>query len=213
MTKHNVEITRAKRVANGLRPRSIGAKKRFISRHLNDDEIKSLHWFAVCTPAQKEFAAWLILNQRGYNVYLPTLRKFRRVNRYTKEKRKISYPVVPRYLYLGFDTPTPDWFALYRFVLVQSIVGINGVPAQIDPRWIVENMRTYHDYQPDGSERYMRTGREFKVGDKVEVLDGPFDGHKIVVEEISGKLAKSRIKFLNTDIDVEFPIENLAKIA
>jgi transcription antitermination factor NusG len=195
-----------------LNCRAVGVKRHYRAQTLSDEQIDQHNWYMISVPPQKEFAAWLILNQRGFTVYLPTERKYRRANRYKKSKELTQYPLMSRYMFVGFDG-FEDWYSLFRFHLVQNVLGVNGEPKQIDRNWIKQSYRAYHDYKPPHELKYMRSGHEFKEGDMVEVIDGPFDGHKIKVEEIVGKKAISTVKFLNIDTKVSIPLDNLINAA
>lgn len=168
-----------------------------------------LYWYALYVRPQKEFVAQIILERYGVTTYVPVRRDWRRRNKYTKEKRLTSYPLAPRYVFAGFPPGIPLWFDLFNLPLISGVVGIDDVPMRLKTPDVVSLLRKH----PNGvvapkEQKHMQTGKEFAVGDNVEVVGGPFDGMKAPVTSIKGSRAK--LVLLDGIVgEIEFPLEVL----
>lgn len=167
---------------------------------------QDLAWYAARTPPQKEFYAERVLSRAGYNAILPTESKWRRRSRYTKQKRLVHYPLLCRYLLIGFDAE-PNWFALFSTRAVQSIVGIAGEPRQIAYEAVARFI--YRQDQAPREQQFMTTYQEHKTGDLVRIIDGAFEGHKVRVEAIYGARARVLLDFLGDPQKVSIRLDYL----
>jgi transcription antitermination factor NusG len=155
------------------------------------NEIERLHWYALRTPAQKEFIAQEILTQKGLVTYCPTDKRWRRRNRFQKQKQLIGYAVIPRTVFVGFEPGIPLWLDIFALPAISSVVAINGKPMRLDSEGMKRLVSVLaNGIQRPKEEKHMQTGKEFKAGDLVRVVDGPFDGIVVPVHEIRGKEAR-----------------------
>ena len=154
-------------------------------------EIERLQWYALRTPAQKEFIAQEILTQKGLVTYCPTDKRWRRRNRYQRQKELLSYAMIPRTVFIGFKPGVPLWFDIFALPAISSVVAINGKPMRLDEQGMANLITRYSNgiQRPD-EEKHMQTGKEFKAGDVVRIVEGPFDGLTVPVHEIRGREAK-----------------------
>lgn len=189
-----------------------------VRRHENFKHIKigDLNWYAVRTPPLREFTAETILRQRGYAIICPVLRKRVRASRTTKRKKQIEAPLIPGYVLMGFSG-APDWHKLFRFgrrqELVTSVCGHRG-RAQAIPEssmnWIARMIKTI---DVEVIDRHEHGFGSLKSGDNVEVLEGPFQGHVVRVEELSGKSATCLIDLFGGKQNTKISVDNLQKVA
>ena len=166
--------------------------------------IDRLHWYALRTPAQKEFIAQEVLTQKGLVTYYPTDKRWRNRNRFTKTKELIGYAMIPRTLFVGFEPGIPPWFNIFSLPAISSVVGINGEPKRLDN----QGMRNLITKFPNGMQRpdeeqHMETGKEFKAGDMVRITKGPFDGMVVPVHEIRGREARVFLPLFGAEHGVE----------
>jgi len=198
-----------------------------MSKHAPDPA--GLFWYAFLVPAQKEYTAAHILTRRGAVTYVPTHTRFRRRNRYAKRKEEFAFPVAPRYVFAGFRHP-PEWYWLFQLPLILAVVGINGTPKSMLNNKLAEFMGA----TPNGKlklaegersievegrrplrapkeQRHMRTHREFKAGDEVDIVDGAYRDRKVIVREITGHMAKILMPLFGAEREVEVPLENLER--
>lgn len=173
-------------------------------------EIERLHWYALRTPAQKEFIAQEILTQKGLVTYCPTDKRWRRRNRFQKHKELIGYAMLPRTVFVGFEPGIPPWFDIFALPAVSSVVAINGKPMRLDPQGMSNLINNYaNGIQRPKEEQHMQTGKEFRAGDLVRVSDGPFDGMVVPVHEIRGREARVFLELFGGRHEVAIPAELL----
>jgi len=171
-------------------------------------------WYAIQVPPQKEITVGKILKRRRFEVFVPTKVSFRKKNRYTKEKTPVHYPLFPRLMFVRF----PDgegWKAIETLGLTHSFIGREGAPTPI----LMRDMARLIDRSSKGEfcapqhHRKMRSGREFSTGDRVEILEGPFEGNIVDVVSVTpnGEHAEILIRLFDTERTVVAPVGNLAK--
>jgi len=176
--------------------------------------VGDLDWYAVLVSPQKEFAFQEIMARTGIITYCPTDVRWRRVSRYVKEKERISFPLVPGYVFVGIAPSGGPWHQIFRTNLVRGVIGLDGEPFPI-PRKAMERMvRRYRNgfVRPD-EEKFMRTYKEFKVGDTVRVMDGPLRSFEVPVVEISGPNAKVMFELFGAKHVIEIHAEMLEPAA
>lgn len=172
--------------------------------------IDQLHWYALRTPANKEFIAQEILTQKGLVTYCPTDKRWRRRNRYQKQKELIGYALLPRTVFVGFPAGIPLWFDLFRLTCISSVVGINGEPRRLDSGGMMNLIGKFaNGIQRPKEEQHMLTGREFKAGDLVRIVDGPFDGMMVPVHEIRGREARVFMELFGARHEVGVAVDTL----
>ena len=171
-------------------------------------------WFVMFTMAGKEFIAQKMLTRFGLVNYLPLHRKWRRVNRTTKEKRRFAYPALSGCLFVAAPKWWADWDRLFDLTPIYGVLGISGRAIRfegIDLHDFLEINKSKFEV-PD-EQRHMRTHHEFEVGDQVLVVDGALDGRVYEVEDIEGPNAKILIKFLGKTQYVDVALDKLEKAA
>lgn len=168
------------------------------------------HWYALRVPPQKEFVAAEILRRKGLATFLPVERLWRRKNKYVKDKVLRTYALMPRHVFTGFDKRAVSWFDVFSLPAVQGVVGINGRPLLLDQDGMHRIMRLYENgiKAPD-EQKFMGTHKEFKVGDIVEVIGGPFDGLKVPCVALMGAHAKVIIELFNASTEISIPTDQL----
>lgn len=172
-------------------------------------------WFVFRTAPQKEFVAHEILNRAGFLSYTPRREEYRFANKYARAKRKKSikkFPLMVGYILIALTPRQLGWFCYHHKPnCIHSVIGFAGVPMAIEHA-IVERMAMEHggtehiapDYQ-----KFMRTHKEFSVGDNAEIMEGPMLGRSIVVEEIKGDKARAFIEMFGKPMRVEIPLMDL----
>ncbi len=172
-------------------------------------------WYAVFVLSGKEFPAQKVLRHWAACIYLPLCRKWRRLNRYKRDKIKIAYPAVAGCLFVGFERGQESWFDIFRSVnSVYGVLGVNGRPVVLDGSRLaafVNDNRILFDVAEE--EKFMRTYHEFKIGDRVQIVDGPFGGHVVDVRDIKGKNAYILLNLLGGIQNVEISLDKLEKAA
>ncbi|MCR9236177.1 MAG: hypothetical protein NXI17_05855 [Alphaproteobacteria bacterium] len=172
-------------------------------------------WYAGFVLSGKEFIAQKLLKRVGAVPYLPLCQKWRRVNRYRREKVRIAYPAIAGSLFLGFERGQENWYEVFqRAPNLYGVLGANGYPVALDGnrlnRFITENK---FRFGAADEERFMRTHHEFKIGDRVQIVSGPFDGNIVDVKTIKGSHARILLELFGGTQEVEIGLDNLEKAA
>lgn len=169
-----------------------------------------LDWYALVVPPQREVLTQEILDRLGFATFVPVERRWRRRNKFAKAKELIAYALAPRYVFLGLEPGDTPWWDLGQVHLVTGVVGHEGVPAEIPKQPMLDVIRSYaNGLNAPTAERWMRTRREFRVGDQVEVVGGPLAGLRVEVVEISGSKAKVLLQLFGSVQNVWSPLDNL----
>lgn len=183
------------------------------------EALGQLDWFLVRVPSGKELAAERILDDAGLIVFVPTETRFRRANRYAKRKREIRFPLAPGYLLTGFAPVARmdlyPWADLFRYRIVTGVVGHEGRPLAV-PFCQVRRLLVRHhagEFMAPRMQEFMRSGHEFAQGDRVEVLEGPFEGHIAEVRTIKGKTAQMVLNIFGAKRLIEVPVDALGRAA
>lgn len=143
-------------------------------------------------PARAEFLVQDILLRRGIEAWVPVRAVWNRANRYRRWQKVVVYqPLLPGYVLAalpltarGEDGPAVDWAGVLSCPMVRGVIAFGGAPAAIRDRDIQRLRETEAGEQADLLERLMPTGRTFKAGQDVEILDGPFREFRAQVIEI-----------------------------
>lgn len=169
-----------------------------------------LEWYALRTPPQKEFVAQEILTQRGLVTFCPQDKRWSRPNRFTKLKTLKPYPVVNRYVFVGFRSGAPLWFNLFQLPCIQGCVGINGRPMKLDHAAMERLLRVYpNGIQRPTKEDYQSAQAEYKTGDMVRICEGPFDGMVVPVIHLKGNEAIVFMELFGSRHEVKINVDML----
>ena len=127
-----------------------------------------MNWYAVQTQSNRENLALSHLERQGFDVWLPCVERTVRHARRTKLVRR---PLFPGYLFINLDLDTTGWRAVNGTVGVRQIVRFGKKPQPVEEGFISALRST------ENSDGFMQsTGNEIKMGQDVEILDGPLAG-------------------------------------
>jgi transcription antitermination factor NusG len=152
------------------------------------------------------------MSQAGFAVFVPAKTEWRFANeiaRGRKKKTEQSFPLMPRYVFLGMnDTWTPGWYGVVRFNVVTSIIGFGGIPYEIPNKPIWDLMRKHNSgrFRAPRAHRFMQTSREFEVGDQIITEDGLFEGK---VTEIKPPMARIFVDILGGYHEINVHLDRL----
>lgn len=125
----------------------------------------SAAWFAIWTRSRHEQVVRQQLEQKGFDVFLPTVMKW---SRWKDRKKQVEWPLFPGYCFARFTLD--QRVSVLKCTGAVNIVGFNNVPSPIPEeelsgiRQLVES-----DLQYDPCPL-------IHEGDKVEVTHGPLKG-------------------------------------
>ena len=142
------------------------------------DENSNQAWFVVYTKAREEQVAVENLERQGFEAYCPTVANTKR--RKGQLVVKIE-PFFPRYIFLNFDLISDNWAPLRSTRGVSSIVKFGGVPQRVPASLVAalqsnENSDKLQEVKP----------KTRKVGDSIEIEQGPFAGYKCLFQSERG---------------------------
>lgn len=172
-------------------------------------------WFLVQVPSGRELLVADLMRSRGHEAIVPMVRCYRRANGRAKRKAMRSFPLMARYLILGLD---PDGLAgfddLRRFSFIHDVVCDARGYKPIVKTQLIKFVKLLGSatWTVDAAQRFMRTGREFGVGDQVEVLEGSLAGWTVTVKAIDRDTAYFDCVLFNRLTTFHLPLEVLGKL-
>lgn len=160
---------------------------------------------------QQEFTIETLLRDRGFSVFLPTKKVYRRKSKYTKEKHLVTYPLLVGWVFVGWPKGENRWHDLFSCNQVIEVAGISRRPCpipQADMHAMFNCWGGPKTRAPE-RERFMRTHHEFRVGDQVKVAEGPLEGLEVRVAELSGSRARVILELLGGAREIEIEAMSL----
>jgi transcriptional antiterminator RfaH len=124
-------------------------------------------WYVVQTQANAEGKALTHLGRQGFATYLPRYQKRRR---HARRVDVVTAPLFPRYLFVEVDMAIQRWRSIYSTIGVSRLVCTGDVPTPVPGR-VVAMLKDRED-----AAGFIQLDRQpqFRVGDKIRVLDGVF---------------------------------------
>ena len=138
-----------------------------VAERMPSDAGETASWYAVHTQPRREQVAETHLRALGATTFCPRYRQRVILHGY---RREVVRPLFPGYLFASFDV-SRDFRAVHYATGVRGVVAFGGEPAVVPPELLT------------GIETRMENGyvvlppRSFSVGERVEIIDGPFQGH------------------------------------
>lgn len=137
-----------------------------------------LGWYVINTLPNQEIRAELNLKRQGFRTWLPFFRKKRR---HARKVDIVKAPVFPGYMFVFMDLETEQWSPINGTFGVRRILCQNNRPALVPEEFI----RTLENSIDDAG-FVTSTEKQYKEGEKVKLLDGPFAESIAVFLEMSG---------------------------
>jgi len=170
-------------------------------------------WYVAFTPPGNEYATQRILRGQGTYAYLLLDWKWRRVNRFTRNKTRFAYPAIAGMLFIGIPKGEEDWYGLFGLNVLTAVLSVAGRPKELPGADLVEFVdQNARRLRTPNAQRWMRTHKEFKVGDRVQIAEGPFKDHLVEVTEIDAGHAVILLSILGQTQDVEIPLDHLERV-
>lgn len=141
-----------------------------------DNKNLTRSWYLVVTKPQSEFKAKENLLRQRYDIYLPLVQTSRRSNGKIVNHTEAFFP---RYLFIHLDKQNDNWSPIRSTIGVAGLVRFGGMPAQV-PDILIDKLKNNEDeFGLQSIEK-----KELKQGDKVEIIDGPFEGYKAIYQKM-----------------------------
>ena len=129
-------------------------------------------WYLIQTKPRMEKQAEENLNRQGYETYLPMVKNHRRRNsRYIN----VIEAFFSRYLFIHLNTQSDNWAPIRSTLGVSRLIQFGGIPA-IVPISLIQSLKANEDEL--GFQDIEK--KEMKLGDKVNIINGPFTGYSAI---------------------------------
>ncbi len=125
---------------------------------------RSRRWDVVQTQSHAEARAIFHLEQQGYRVFCPRIRK---TVRHARKVTHVLAPLFPGYIFLDLDISSEPWRAVNGTRGVSRLIAFGENPQPV-PVGIVEALRRR------AGDDCAVTLPTLKVGQSVRIIDGPF---------------------------------------
>ena len=171
-------------------------------------------WYILRTASRKELMLGELLAARDFCVFILFGKQYRRANRFSKHKRRYYFNQLPGYVFIGIPPGLNGIEKLYRLGIVQGIMGRDGQPVSVSPLDIARLAKEADcgGFDAPDSHSKMVTHREYAVDDKVEMLGGPFDGHRLKVIEIGTVHTTAAFRIFGSLRTVRVPHSALVRV-
>lgn len=165
-------------------------------------------WYAVFAKPRQEDVAEEQLTRQEFTVWLP---KLQHTIRYRGRWIDRIEPLFPRYLFLRADSGEQD------LSTVRSTRGVTGLVRQgiepaVVPEQVIEFLQANAD--PETGLHHFGDKTRFKRGDRVKVLEGPFEGLEgVLLKEKGEDRVIVLLAILGGQRNVALSAEQLTRIA
>lgn len=174
-------------------------------------EWRGLAWYALRVAPGAEFLAADRLSSMGVPTACPLRVEYRRRSRHARTREPMTFPLLAGYLFAAVGER--DWRPVMSQRHVYGVVGADGRPSVVATAELVSLCRrsAAGAFSAAEYQRNMRTGREFKVGDRVEVFGAglALDGWVFEVSALHGDTARVVMQMLGGEREVSVSVDRL----
>jgi transcriptional antiterminator RfaH len=135
--------------------------------------IMTCHWYALRSKPRKEDVVWRQALSQGFEAYYPRLR----VHPVNPRSRKLQ-PYFPGYLFVQADLEAVGVSVFQWMPHTLGLVSFGGEPAIVPENLIPAIRQRVDEINAAGGE----TLDGLKVGDWVQISDGPFKGYEAIFD-------------------------------
>ena len=133
-------------------------------------------WYLIVTKSQSEFKAQENLLRQGYEIYLPLVQTSRRRNGKLVNRTEAFFP---RYLFICLDKESDNWAPIRSTIGVTGLVRFGGMPSVVPQNMILNLKNNENEFGFQLVEN-----KKLTLGDKLEIINGPFEGYKAVFQKM-----------------------------
>lgn len=155
----------------------------------------TLPWYVVHTKVRQERAACDNLARQGYAVYLPQIKRLKRIRGRQQARQE---PLFPRYLFLQPGSSAHSIAPARSTPGVTTIVHFGLEPAVVPP----ETLAGIRDFEARRNEARVEDIGPFNRGERVRVLDGPLSGLEGLISGVSRERVVVLMQLLGQDTRV-----------
>ena len=160
-------------------------------------------WHLIYTKAKKEKVALDNLTCQNFQCYLPLINKEKILR---GKKILTEEPAFPRYLFVRLSHDGQQNWSLIRSTIgVSHIVNFGGLAASLDDE-LIYNLKQKIDKA--------LVVKAFSIGDKVEIIKGPFKGMEAIFNTYKGEeRALLFLNFMAKNLTAKFDFRDFKKVA
>jgi transcriptional antiterminator RfaH len=161
------------------------------------------HWHLIYTKPQQEKVALDNLTHQKFQCYLPLINK----EKILRGKKILSKePMFPRYLFVRLSNDgQQNWSPIRSSKGVSHLVNFGGLAATLDDE-MMDNLQQKIDKA--------LVVKVFSIGDKVEILKGPFKGMEAIFNTYKGEeRAMLLLNFMAKNLTAKFDLRDFKKVA
>ncbi len=153
-------------------------------------------WYVIRTEPRAEYQAAQALTQEGVEIFFP------RVNSPRYRQRQVDLPLFPGYLFIKWDRDSAGWPTFRPVHRVTSWVSFGDFVPSIPDEIITELSEMV-----DAMNASNGLWRRFKVGEKVRIASGTFQGLAEVIEEAKSPTARALVllEFMGRMVQTQVP--------
>ena len=161
------------------------------------------HWHLIYTKPHQEKVALDNLTRQNYQCYLPLINKEKILR---GKKILTKEPMFPRYLFVRLSPDgQQNWSPIRSSKGVSHLVSFGGLAASLDDE-TMDNLRQEIDKA--------LVVKVFSIGDKVEILKGPFKGMEAIFNTYKGEeRAMLFLNFMAKNLTAKFDLKDFIKVA
>lgn len=162
---------------------------------LAEDSSPDLPWYVVHTKVRQEQTALENLARQGYTVYLPRIKKLKRIR--GRQQAQME-PLFPRYLFLQTGSSAHSIAPVRSTLGVTTIVRFGQEPAVMRP----QTLSGILDFETRWNESGDDEISPFQRGERVRVVDGPLSGLDGLISGVSQERVVVLMQLLGQDTRV-----------
>jgi len=192
----------------GRRMVELGTKKETYTARNGQERVRP-----VKGTGTKHLVHEVLLRRNGFDVFLPVKLEWRRKHRCTKEKQLVAFPLLSGWLFVGWLSAQPRWDDLMALDVVSGVLGTGGRPARISEARMSKLMRRWGGgLAAPEHRRFQRTHAEYDVGDRVQVMQGTFEGVEVSVVSLEDSGAKVAFQFFGREVETTIQADQLEPV-
>jgi transcription antitermination factor NusG len=161
-------------------------------------------WFVVCTEVKAEFRASEAARAKGFTVFMPIEKRWKK---HARRKKESLLPLMPRYFFVAFDPNKEGWTVLLSINGVEGVLSsATGVPIAV-PAEIVEDLQLIESMgQFDETKAVSR----MQPGDKLKVVKGPFVDFIVdFIAEYPDKRVEVLLRLFGAERAIKVPVADV----
>lgn len=160
-------------------------------------------WYVCQTKPRQELLAVKKLEEQGYEVFLPKLTVWQKKKGHWSKAEKVMFP---RYGFVRCASRKQSIAPIRSTPGVTGLVSFGNTPATMNED-LIEAIRAISDEQ---SRPPLEQSLPFKIGETVEVADGPLKGLSGIVSNIARERVVVLLTLLGREKPIALPADHLS---